>query len=55
MGSSHPDSHTIGMMFDDFGSYYKPLLEWFHRLSSALQPRLSATEILALYNGGSFP
>jgi len=55
MGPLSSDSHTIGMMFDDFGSYYNHYLNGSIDELRIYNRALSATEILALYNGGSLP
>ena len=43
------------MMFDDFGSYYNHYLNGSIDELRIYSRALSTTEILALYNGGSFP
>ena len=55
MGPLSSDSHTVGMMFDDFGQYYNHYLNGSIDELRIYNRALSATEILALYNGGSFP
>ena len=56
MGSLSSNSHTIGVMFDDFGSYYNHYLNGSIDELRIYSRALSMTEILALYNqsGGSF-
>src|SRR5438046_264730 len=55
MGSLSSDSHTIGTMFDNGGQYYNHYLNGSVDEMRIYSRALSATEILALYNGGSFP
>jgi hypothetical protein len=50
MGSLSCDSHTIGMMFDDFGQYYNHYLNGSIDELRIYSRALSQTEILALYN-----
>jgi hypothetical protein len=57
MGSLSSNSHTIGTMFDDGGSYYNHYLDGSVDEMRIYNRALSDSEILALYNqsGGSFP
>ena len=57
MGSLSCDSHTIGMMFDDFGRYYNHYLNGSVDELRIYNRPLSPADILALYNqsGGSSP
>ncbi len=57
MGSLSCDSHTIGMMFDNFGSAYNHYLNGSIDELRIYGRALAAAEILALYNqsGGSIP
>jgi hypothetical protein len=57
MGSLSCDSHTIGMMFDNFGQYYNHYLNGSVDELRIYSRALSGSEILALYNqsGGNFP
>lgn len=57
MGALASDSHTVGMMFDNFGSAYNHYLDGSIDELRIYNRALSAAEILALFNqrGGSFP
>jgi hypothetical protein len=50
MGPLSSNSHTIGMMFDDFGSYYNHYLNGSVDEMRIYNRALSDSEILALYN-----
>ena len=57
MGALSCDSHTVGMMFDNFGSAYNHYLNGSIDELRIYNRALSASEILALYHqsGGSSP